>query len=126
MAREEKVFVSWVAPSLNRVYAGVHWRTRKAWADEGHLAVKAAVGRSLKKFDSPVSLEFTPIRGAGKKKAYDISNYALTIKIIEDGLVWCGVLVDDTNKWVRRVITNAPIKGEETGMVVVIKEIEEG
>jgi len=115
--------VNYIAPSLNTIYANCHWTKRKRHADDAHLAVKIAC-KGLRIAVSAVSLEFQPmIRG----RCYDVSNYAYCIKLIEDGLVRAGVLKDDTNKWVKRIIINAPLKvakPETSYMLVTITELE--
>ncbi len=113
--------VPWMGPSLNEVYAGIHWATRHSWADTGHAAVWAVVVQSkIKPADKPVQLTFTPhIKG----RQYDIINYALTAKIIEDGLVKEGILKSDTPKYVTGITLNAPIRTKaQSYMIVAIQE----
>ena len=113
--------VEWMGPSLNKVYAGVHWRERTTWADFGHIAVMAAVKQAgVKPVKAPVRLIFTPhVKG----RKYDTLNYAFTAKIFEDGLVREHILKDDTAKYVLGVTINAPVKTKEQSyMVVVIEE----
>ena len=115
--------IDYIGPSLNKIYAGIHWSKRKKDADAAHLAVKiAAKGCSLSA--KPVVLVFQPmIRG----RAYDVSNYAYTVKLLEDGLVHSGVLADDTNKYVQGIIMLSPIKikkPEQSYMEIELREIE--
>ncbi len=113
--------VEWMGPSLNSVYAGVHWRKRKTWAEDGHLAVMAAVRQArIKPVIFPVHLTFTPyIKG----RQYDVSNYALTAKIIEDGLVKEGILKADTPRYVRSMTIKAPVKTtEQSSMILIIEK----
>ena len=117
--RSETLNVPYIAPSLNSIYSGVHWSKRKKQADEAHLAVKIAASK-VKPFDKPVQLNFQPIV---KGRGYDVSNYAYTVKLIEDGLVQCGILPDDTVKWVKRITIMEPIKAKESSMVVTIVEL---
>jgi len=121
MKQSIRIRVDYIAPSLNAIYAGIHWAKRKKHADDAHLAVKIAA-KGIRMAVSAVVLEFQPmIRG----RCYDVSNHAYWIKLIEDGLVRAGVLPDDTNKWVKRIIINAPVKikkPEQSHMIVEITE----
>ena len=38
--------IPWVGPSMNKIWAGVHWSKRKQYADEAHKAVHIAVKMS--------------------------------------------------------------------------------
>jgi hypothetical protein len=102
--------IPYIGPSLNKIYAGMHYSKRKRNADEAHLIVKMAC-KGIKSVSNPVSLTFTPYHNS---RLYDCSNYAYTCKLIEDGLVQAGVLVDDTNKYVKQIIINAPVKIAKT------------
>jgi len=122
MKQSVRIRVDYIAPSLNAIYAGIHWVKRKRHADDAHLAVKIAC-KGVRIAASAVLLEFQPmIRG----RCYDCSNYAYSVKLLEDGLVRAGVLPDDTNQWVKRIIINAPVKikkPEQSHMIVEITEI---
>jgi hypothetical protein len=113
---ELELFVQWMGPTLNKIYAGVHWATRRRTAEAGHLAVLAALGSRRPRISPPVRLEFLPVVSKGRR--YDASNYAYTTKIIEDGLVRAGILSGDEHDRVRRIVIDSPIKGEETGVRV--------
>lgn len=117
MMYEAKVFIPWLGPSMNRLWSGVHWAQRKKWADEAHKA--CLVAKDIGQFDVPVSLVFQPVHGKGRRRL-DCSNYAVTNKGIEDGLVRAGVLQDDTFSHVVSVQTLAPIRGDESGVWVTI------
>lgn len=119
-----QLFVPWLGPSLNSIYAGIHWAKRKKHADAAHWAVKEAVLRNgINSIKSPVGLSFTPVLGKGKR-ALDCSNYGYAVKLLEDGLVRAGVLVDDTNQYVVATCTTKPVRGKATGMIIQI-EIQE-
>ena len=114
--------VPYVGPSLNSIYAGVHWKKRKDQADEAHLCVKLSL-KGVEPFTKPVHLNFQPLH---KGRGYDVSNYAYTAKLIEDGLVLCGVIPDDTCKWVKRITIDEPIKVKgESLTVVTIVEVDD-
>ena len=116
------LIVEWMGPSLNRVYAGVHWSQRDEWANDGHFAVIAAVRKAkIKPIDHPVHLTFTPMI---KGRRYDPSNYALSAKIIEDGLVREGIIKGDSLKYIWRFSIDAPIHTKQQSyMVVKLEEV---
>ncbi|MGJ8525198.1 hypothetical protein LMG33818_000906 [Halomonadaceae bacterium LMG 33818] len=119
-----QLFVPWLGPSLNSIYAGIHWSKRKKHADAAHWAVKSAVTNTgIKRIDSPVGLSFTPVLGKGKR-ALDCSNYGYAVKLLEDGLVRAGVLADDTNQYVVATCITKPVRGETTGMLIQIEQQE--
>ncbi len=114
--------VRWIGPTLNKIYAGVHWRERTQWADTGHTALWAAVVEAkTKPVTGPVHLTFTPhMRG----RKYDTMNYVFTAKILEDGLVREGILKGDTPRYVRSVTMNAPVRTKEQSyMMVAIEKV---
>jgi len=113
--------IDFIAPSLTAIYAGVHWSKRKKLADEAHLATKIAARGHLK-HQGAVHLTFQPmIRG----RCYDVSNYSFSAKLIEDGLVKAGILIDDTNKYVKSITIKEPVKvkkPEVSHMIVTITD----
>jgi len=115
--------IDWMGPSTNAIYAGMPWQKRKRIADEAHLAVKIAA-RGCRMAVSAVSISFQPmIRG----RRFDTDNYGFSCKCVIDGLVRAGILTDDTNRWVKRIIINAPEKikkPEQSHMMVTITELE--
>lgn len=121
--RSDHIYVPFMGPSTNSIYAGVHWSKRNEQADEGHLAVKTI---RIEPFSKPVRLTFIPIVGKGGK-VRDCSNYSYTAKIIEDGLVKAGILKDDTPDWVKgfEVVEPHIDRKQQSGMWVYIEEISE-
>ena len=115
--RVEQVLIPWLGPSLNKIWAGMHWAKRKKIADEGHLA--CLVARTIPKFEGAVHLEFQPMVSG---RRLDIVNYAVTIKVIEDGLVNLGILRQDGANDVLSHRTYPPKKAKESGMLVTIRE----
>jgi hypothetical protein len=89
--------------SLNRIYAGIHFRERNRHKDEYHYAVLAS-NPSPYAGPFPVHVHYhfrlhgTPL---------DISNHAYMQKMVEDGLVHAGVLPDDTPKYVAGITVTA-------------------
>lgn len=105
--------------SLNKVYAGVHWRTRQEWADLYHGELLEIKGK-LKVGKYPVEIfydfHFT-------KNPLDSLNCAMMAKMIEDGMVGAGVLVDDDPKYVveSHLKTQKSDKYEHDTVVVTIR-----
>jgi len=118
--RQERVFIPWEGPSLNKIWAGMHWAKRKDIADTGHRA--CLVARGLKPFIGAVKITFQPVAGP-RKRRYDCCNYALTNKVIVDGLVRMKVLTDDWIDNVKGTETLAAVRGERSGTWVAITEI---
>ncbi|WP_423820855.1 hypothetical protein V5738_10985 [Salinisphaera sp. SPP-AMP-43] len=115
--REERIFIPWLGPTLNQIWAGMHWAKRNKIAHQAHKACLAAP--DLAQFTTPVSLVFQPQHGKGRRRL-DCTNYAVTQKAIEDGLVEAGILPGDSFSEVVSVKTEAPIRGDETGIWVTI------
>lgn len=122
--------VPWMGPSANNIWAGVHWTKRKRMADEGHLATSLAVkAAKLGPVGGKVELVFMPqIKKRPRVRGFDCLNYAMTCKVIEDGLVRAGVLPDDSKKYVSEVAISAPAIAdyiEADQMSVLIIQIED-
>lgn len=96
----------------------MHWGKRRKIAHDGHLLVAQMV-RNLKPIREPVVLLFRPELAKGKRKL-DVTNYQISVKVFEDGLVQCGFLQADTSEHVKFVGTVAPIRAEETGMRIFV------
>lgn len=104
--RIQKVEVSWLGPSSNKLFGRGHWRERKDWNDTGHEQTYLAVlEQKIERVNYRVDLEFFPYM-AGSGALRDSGNNSLSAKIIEDGLVRAGILVDDSPKYVRKFICN--------------------
>lgn len=121
--RSDYIYVPFMGPSTNQIYAGVHWRKRQKQADAGHAAVQ---GIKLAPYQKPVRLTFIPIIGKGGR-ARDCSNYSYTAKLIEDGLVKAGILKDDTSEYVKGFEIAEPHidRTQDSGMWVYIEEVSE-
>jgi len=102
--------------SLNKIYAGIHYRVRNAQKDDYHFAVMSVNPPPYQgKFPVQVHYHFC-LQG----KPLDISNYSYMTKLIEDSLVACGVLPDDNPKYVRSItITAQPNKKGEDDVVEI-------
>ena len=93
-----EIFVPYIAPSTNSIYAGIHYRTRMKHKDTARKAVLVAVA-GLSPIKTKVDISFTPRLGKGDHER-DTSNYSYGAKLIEDCIVESGLLNDDTRKFV--------------------------
>lgn len=117
----------YLGPSTNEIYSGQHWSKRKRHKDEARLVTKSAVIRAgLGIVQGRVDLTFTPQLGKGARRR-DTSNNSMTAKLIEDALVKAGVLIDDTDEYVRNVTLTPAVVDRQaaTGMWVTIDEVVE-
>lgn len=119
-----KIKIPFIGSSTNAIYAGVNWRKRKAEADMAHLITKIAC-KGVPSFNKPAKLIFTPFHSPKKGcRLYDCSNYSYAAKMIEDGLVRAGVLINDNVKYIKGFYIEEPVKIKgESYMLVEIKEV---
>lgn len=114
-----KLFVPYIGPSTNAMYSGQHWKKRVQHKSDAILAVIVALGKDKAKISGQVSVTVEPHLGKGRR-AYDVSNYSYTYKLIEDALVGQGVLLNDTPEFVKEVRFKSPVRGTDTGMMIFI------
>ena len=93
-----EIFVPYIAPSTNSIYAGIHYRTRMKHKKEALKATMIALA-GVSPVKTKVDMSFTPRLGKGDRER-DTTNYSYTAKLIEDSLVELGLLGDDTRKFV--------------------------
>ena len=93
-----EIFVPYIAPSTNSIYAGIHYRTRMNHKKEALKATMIAL-TGVSPVKTKVDMSFTPRLGKGDRER-DTTNYSYTAKLIEDSLVELGLLGDDTRKFV--------------------------
>lgn len=104
--------------STNKIYSGIHYRTRK-YHKEVYMV---EVGRVLKKVDLPeihhypVILKFTCYY---KSRMFDSSNGSYMAKMIEDLMVKNGVFKDDSPKYVSETRCLAK-KGDKDKIVLEV------
>lgn len=117
-----ELLIPYIGPSTNSIYAGIHWQKRKKHKADALKALKSL--GFIPQIDAPVQITMKPMLGKGKR-AYDVSNYSYTYKMLEDCLVECGVLVGDTSKTVKRVLFESPVKieGKESFVKLAIETI---
>lgn len=102
--------------SLNKIYAGVHWAIRSQHKDNSHVAVMSAKP-ALYPGPFPVNFHYHfKLHG----KLLDTSNHFYLTKLVEDGLVACGVIPDDCPKYVAKISVSAEkAKVGEDDVVIV-------
>lgn len=82
--------------SLNKIYGGVHYRTRKKHKDE-YLDTVWKCQPPMYEGDYPVEITY---HFKFKGKRLDSTNCGYLAKLLEDALVKCGVMPDDSPKYV--------------------------
>jgi hypothetical protein len=93
--------------SLNKIYAGIHFKERQRHKDAYFYVVKEAKPQPYAGA-LPVQAHYH-FKVKGSK--LDISNHAYMLKMTEDALVAAGVLPGDEQKYVSKVtITGEQIK----------------
>lgn len=98
----------------------MHWAARKKLAAEGHLIVKTKL-RHAPRLRPPVMLSFQPVHPKGRR--FDPMNYALSAKVIEDGVVAAGLIEDDSGRYVQGVVLWAARRGREAGVWLEVVEM---
>ena len=98
----------------NKIYSGVHWAIRNKDKEKIRLLIRSIVGLR-KAYEKPVQLKMSFY------SRLDVSNHSYLFKLIEDSLVKCGLLKDDTDKYVKTTIMTK--QKEFRGVIVEIEEI---
>jgi len=105
--------------SLNNFYASRHWSLRQKIVDMYHEAVFFSVKqqkiRPVKQYPVFITYAFTL-----KGRLLDASN--CPVKLIEDGLVTSGILIDDSPRYVKGYSVLSVEKGKENVVTVDIQE----
>lgn len=86
--------------SLNKIYSGIHFRTRSKHKNDYHLAVVAA---KVPRYNGPYPVS-THYHFRLNGSRLDISNHSYMQKMIEDGLVSAGIIAEDDQKHVAQII----------------------
>lgn len=81
--------------SSNATYSGMHWTKRKKIADLYHQSMLPFRKAIISEYPVDITYVFT-----FKGKPLDSSNTATMAKMLEDGMVKCGILKDDDWKHV--------------------------
>ena len=119
---EQAVIIREVGPSLNKFYSGMHHTKRKRIKDSWTVLVREAVQNQhiIPIQNYPVvihcRLEFGP-----SLRRYDWENCAMTAKLIQDGLIKCGILENDSPMYVKNGSLEST-KGAQTQTIFTIYE----
>lgn len=115
-----ELFVPYIAPSTNSIYAGIHYRTRMNHKKAALKATMIALV-GISPIKTKVDITFTPRLGKGDRER-DTTNYSYTAKLIEDSLVELGLLSDDTRKFVGDVTLKELTidRKQQSGVIVQI------
>lgn len=104
-----------------------HWKYAAAKRRIGN-AMLLARAQKLAPFTRPVAMTFYPRVepvSLNKRSTFrDIANYVAFVKAFEDILVDCGVLVDDSRDYVKRITIEEPLEAKFDHMLVVIEELD--
>jgi len=106
--------------SLNRIYAGIHFRERSEHKEDWHYAVMEA---KIPKYKGsyPVEMHYH-FRVNGSQ--LDISNHAYMLKMCEDALVHNKIITDDTQEYISKVSITAQKQKKGLPDVVEVEIIE--
>lgn len=119
--RIREIFVPYIGPSSNQIYAGINrWDRMKHKAQA--MVAMSKLGH-IPPIDYPVDIEMTPHIGKGKR-VYDTSNYSYTYKLLEDALVHKQVLIDDNLRYVKGMNIRPPVRSGHQGSGMLIRLIE--
>lgn len=102
--------------SLNKIYAGVHWSVR-AKDKEYIIQLVRSVTGIRKPFEKPVLIKMAFNSGL------DVSNHGYLFKLIEDSLVKCRVIQNDSYKYVQCNIMT--LQKAFKGVIVEVEELKE-
>ena len=111
-----------IGPATNKFYSGMHIQVRRRLAKQWHSdiawLVKEQNIKPLSEEYYPATVQVYGIFGP-KRRMFDADGLAATGKLIIDGLVRAGILVNDSLKYIRNV-EYIPQKGAETQTIVRI------
>ena len=115
-----ELFIPYIAPSTNAIYAGIHYRTRMKHKELTRKAVKTALA-GFSPIKAKVDIALIPRLGKGDRER-DSSNYSYGAKLIEDCLVEFGLLVGDDRRYVGDVTLKELTidRKQQSGVIVQI------
>lgn len=87
--------------SLNKIYAGMHWRKRQELADIYHSEFLGIKVPPISESEYPVRIRYD---FHFVSKPLDTLNCGMMAKMLEDGLVAAKVLKDDATEYVREAV----------------------
>ena len=121
--RRESFFVPYLGKSVNEMTRGKASWLYYAEKKKVEKAAMVAGMHHVALFERPVVIALFPQLGP-KRRKFDCSNYGVTLKLIEDQLVRCNVLRDDSSEYVKGIYIGAAVRAPDgvEGMQVVIEE----
>jgi len=103
--------------SLNRIYAGIHFRQRMQHKEDYYYSVLEAEPKPWTG-DFPIKCHYHfRLRGS----RLDISNHAYMLKMIEDALVLAEVIPGDEPKYVSQISITAEKVGKDEDETVTVE-----
>lgn len=103
--------------SWNMMYSGGHWTLRRAEAERVHRMVRAYAPYGEETISIPVEIEMIVWFD---HHPTDASN--ITVKLYEDGLIYAGIIPDDSYKTVLAVTTRSRVDKEYPRVEIIIRE----
>lgn len=101
--------------SLNKIYGGVHWSTRKRHKDEFREAMWAC---QPKPYEGTYPVQVTYyFQFKGRK--LDSTNCSYMAKLLEDALIEEAVIPDDAPKFVAKTVL-VPCQGENEVLIEIL------
>lgn len=105
--------------STNKIYAGIHWRSRQKYADYFHALVMKDISK-IQPITEKVNLFFI---FEWKGRMLDSSNCSFMAKMLEDAMRKWWILQDDNPKYVWKFSCES-IKGKENKVKIIISSYE--
>ena len=105
--------------SANLIYGGRHWILRKKDADAYHGIIKDACSLLEPVRGYPVVID---IVFHFANRPLDCSNCLYMTKLIEDGLIKCGILEDDGFGFVKTIVISTGVDKQNPRIEIDIQE----
>jgi hypothetical protein len=89
--------------STNKIYAGIHWATRKRIADEWHTALyphKIELCEAKKGNRYPLYVQYNFYL---KGKLLDVTNCSFMVKLLEDAMIAHGIIDGDSPEYIGEI-----------------------
>ena len=114
-------FVPWIGVGVNPSKKNKSWQSQMRSVKHGKEITKLVlIGERIKPINRPVKLIATPQK---KPCNWDIANYTRAIKTIEDALVTCGILKNDTAKLVTQWTIKQPVSNKPDGILISLEKL---
>ena len=113
-------------PGLNdyiKAERGNRYRAAKIKRECTELSMWCCKQQRIPKQTGPVELRITWFEPNAKR---DLDNIGFAIKFVLDGMVKAGVLENDNQKWVKRIVHEAEIDQKKPRVEIEINQWEKG